>query len=124
VLDGSEQGPGAGGSGAGGAGAGGSVSTASGPGNTGISCDYNIAGTHVCALYQNIPAADMQALESACMSEMGTFGTACPTDGALGTCSQSAGGITEGVVYYDSGGITADEAQMACSGGGGMWTPA
>jgi hypothetical protein len=130
VLDtpgagGSGTGSAAGGSGVGGSGIGGSgstLSTSSGPGNPGISCDFGTGASHVCETYYNLPASQMMAVESACSSAMGTVLAGCPSTDRLGTCSVSQGGITAGVAYYGSSGVTADQAQMACTASGGTWT--
>jgi len=104
-------------------GAGGGTSTGPSGGN-GFSCDFMVAGVHECAEYDNLPAAtDVQALQSACTAEGGTSGTSCSSAGRLGTCTQSAGGLTYSASYYAGGSVTTMEAQQACESSGGTWTP-
>jgi hypothetical protein len=112
---------------------GGSGGTSTGPGGAGVtsmgtaggsgfSCDFTMSGVHQCALYENLPAADVQAEEGACSAEGGTSGTSCSDAGRLGTCSETAGGFTYSVSFYADAGLTAAVAQQACAASAGTWT--
>jgi hypothetical protein len=95
-------------------------------GSSTFSCDVVTSGTtsiHECSEYTNLPAADLAAAQSSCAAAMGTPGTACSMTGALGFCTVTAGALTEEQFYYTDGTLTAAEAQMACTGAKGTWTP-
>jgi hypothetical protein len=88
-----------------------------------FSCEVKSTALHACYEYDNIPAATATAEQSACTAQMGTAGTACPTANKLGSCSQTSAGVTAKEFYYsDVGGLTAAQAQMACTSGGGTWS--
>ena len=88
-----------------------------------FSCEVKSSALHACYEYDNIPAATAMAEQSACTAQQGTAGTACPTSNKLGSCSQTSAGVTAKEFYYsDVGGLTAAQAQMACTSGGGTWS--
>jgi hypothetical protein len=88
----------------------------------GFSCETTVASTHSCVEYDDLTSEQTTAVTDACTAEKGTAGSSCSTTGALGTCSLTAGGITEKETFYSSGGLTAAEAESACKSGSGTWT--
>jgi hypothetical protein len=105
-----------------GTGTGTGTSSGTSPGN-GFSCDFTVADVHECSEYSNLPAADVDAEQSACEAESGTTGTGCSSTNSLGSCTFSAGGINYAEFYYADGGETASDAQMGCDAAGGNWSP-
>jgi hypothetical protein len=101
-------------------------STTDGPTFT---CNYTITtdggASSVCAEYVTPPITVTTDLETACMAEQGTPGSTCSSAGRLGTCARisSTTSISENDAYYSDGGLTAAEAQAACTTSGGTWTP-
>jgi hypothetical protein len=88
-----------------------------------FSCDFSVSGTHECAEFADLSAADEPAVRSACADMMGTPVGACSTTGQrLGTCVLSEGGVTETVIFYVGAGLTGFEAHDACTAYAGMWT--
>jgi hypothetical protein len=104
------------------------VDTGGGGGSTGpapeVVCDLNANGVHVCAAYLSLPDGMKDSAISACTAGGGQILTACPTDGAIGTCALTMAGISVDEVFYAGGGITADAASSACTAANGTWTPA
>jgi hypothetical protein len=99
-----------------------STGTGTGTGD-GFACDFTTSGAHICEAIVDPTASEISALQTACNAEGGTTPSACSTTNALGTCSESAGGLTASITYYaDSSSITASEAQQACTAGGGTWS--
>jgi hypothetical protein len=86
-----------------------------------FACDYTTGGIHLCETITN-PGSDSSALSAACTAEGGTVPTACSTSGTIGTCSQTASGVTQTITYYAGAMITVSTAQAACTSGGGSWT--
>ena len=56
-----------------------------------------------------------------CATLAGTSGTSCPSTNVLGTCTESALGVTTITTYYSGTATTAAEAQATCVGMGGTW---
>jgi hypothetical protein len=82
-----------------------------GAGTVTFSCSHAIVCTELLAA-----PSKMLALVQACGSDMGAFGTGCPTDGSFGCCAQS----TETQCYY-----TAGEAMLGetfCASPGMTWS--
>jgi hypothetical protein len=102
-------------------GTGGSSTGSSGTssGGSGFSCDFMVAGVHECAEYDGLTSEQNTAEKSACTAEGGTAGSSCTSTGRVGTCAQSASGLTYKTSYY-SGTAATDEA--GCKAAGGTWT--
>jgi hypothetical protein len=90
-------------------------------GSTAYSCSVQSAITAYCILYQGLTAAEMSADMATCTAGGGTSGTSCPSAAALGTCTQTADGVTSVTTYYSGTATTAAEAQATCMSGFGTW---
>jgi hypothetical protein len=111
-----------------GGGAGGTTTTSSSTtgtsssGGTSYSCSYQSAITAYCNLYEGLTSEEMTSDMEGCAALAGTSGTSCPSANALGTCTETALGVTEITTYYSGTMTTAAEAQETCVGMGGTWT--
>jgi hypothetical protein len=89
----------------------------------GYSCSVMSALTSFCTLYEGQTSAEMTAAMATCTSDEGMNGTTCPSaTNALGTCMETALGVTAITTYYAGTETTAVEAQADCVGMGGTWT--
>jgi hypothetical protein len=87
------------------------------------SCDFTADGIHECSQYTNVSAMDTSGELLTCADESGTIGSGCTSTGELGTCAFPVAEGSYAQFYYDSGGQTADEAQMGCTEASGTWSP-
>jgi hypothetical protein len=83
-------------------------------------CDSVMAGVHLCETISD-PGSDSSVLAAACATEGGTTPASCATTGALGTCTETANGVTETLVFYSGGGTTTAAAQTQCTEVSGTW---
>ena len=99
------------------------TAAASSSSGSAFSCDFSVSGTHECAQYADLSAAEVPAVRSACADMSGTPVGACSTAlQRLGTCVLSEGGVTETVIFYVGAGLTGFEAHNACAAYAGTWT--
>ena len=84
---------------------------------------------HMCFDYGSTHASQSQVDES-CEGQGGEIMSECPTEGLLGTCSETLLGGDITISYYNDGDLTAVEAEYFCEaaqeddGMGGTWTAA
>ena len=79
--------------------------------------------SHGCSELDNIDSAQIDAAASSCTKLGGTVVDSCSSDGDLGVCSVTQGGITQRLHFYSQGGITAALAEQGCTQLKGTWTP-
>ena len=101
---------------------GGGSSTGGGGGApSGTACDVTMGGVHVCLTLGGVTSSEASSFETACAAQGGTSPGACADANRLGICTVTAAGITESIVYYADGGLTASVAEQSCTSGGGTW---
>jgi hypothetical protein len=78
--------------------------------------------SHGCTEIDEIDSSQIDAAASSCTELGGVVVDSCSSDGDLGTCSSTRGGITIDIHFYSEGGATAAVAEEACKRLEGTWT--
>jgi hypothetical protein len=78
--------------------------------------------SHGCTEINNIDGAQVDAAASSCAEQKGVVVDSCSSDGDLGFCSLTQGGITIDIHFYSAPGVTADLGKQACDQLMGTWT--
>ena len=79
-----------------------------------ISCDYPVAGNHVCYDYTMYPSGFGSSLSTACMNQQGVVGTGCSHSGTGGGCETSVASTTTIIWHY---GVSAADVMGMCTSG-------
>lgn len=91
-----------------------------------FACDIvqtvNGATAHGCSEIDELPDGTEGLGPGLCTQLKGKIVDACPSDGDLGFCSQTQGGLTQKLHFYSEGGVTAATAEAACKQIKGTWT--
>ncbi len=78
--------------------------------------------SHGCTEIDNIDSTQVDAAASSCAEQKGVVVDSCSSDGDLGFCAITQGGITIDIHFYSAGGVTAALASQACDEIKGTWT--
>ena len=78
--------------------------------------------SHGCTEIAEVDSSQLDEAESACTQQGGGVVDSCSSDGDLGVCVFTSGGITGDVHFYSEGGVTAAIAELACKELEGSWT--
>jgi len=79
--------------------------------------------SHGCSEIQELDDSLDGQTAGLCSQLHGTLVDSCSSDGDLGTCSATQGGITIDNHFYSDGGLTGALAEEACKLIQGTWTP-
>jgi hypothetical protein len=94
--------------------------------NPDLACDIvQKAGTvtaHGCFEIDNLDASQIAVGDKACRDQGGVVVDACATDGEVGVCSTTQGGLIEDLHFYSEGGVTAASGESVCKQIKGTWT--
>lgn len=95
-------------------------------GSPDFACDVTqtVSGvtSHGCTEINDISSDQVDAAASSCAKQKGVVVDSCSSDGDLGACSVTQGGITIAIHFYSDGGVTAAIAEEACKEIEGSWT--
>lgn len=101
------------------------LSTTGCGGDPDFACDIkNVSGSgaHGCTEIDELSDAQESLAPSLCSQLKGELVGSCPSDGDLGYCSVTQGGLTQRLHFYSGGGVTAATAEAACKQTKGTWT--
>ena len=92
-----------------------------------FACDIPVSTggvtSHGCSEIDELPDGSESLAPGLCAQLGGKLVDECPSDGDLGICSATQGGITQKVHFYAEGGVTAAAAKVGCDSIKGTWTP-
>ena len=77
---------------------------------------------HACTEIEELSDAQLPLAPGLCAQLGGTLVDACPSEGDLGICTQTVGGVTQLLHIYSDGGATVAIAKQACDQAKGTWT--
>lgn len=78
--------------------------------------------SHGCTEIEELADAQLALAPDLCAQLGGNLVDACSSEGDLGICTQTLGGLTQLVHFYSDGGVTAAIAKQACDQAEGTWT--
>ncbi len=78
--------------------------------------------SHGCTEIDEVDSSQSDAAAASCKQQGGVVVDSCPSEGDLGVCVFTSGGITGDVHFYSEGGVTAAIAKTACDQLKGSWT--
>lgn len=78
--------------------------------------------SHGCTEIEELADAQLALAPDLCAQLGGNLVDACQSEGDLGTCTQTLGGLTQRIHFYSDGGVTAAIAKDACDKAEGTWT--
>lgn len=80
------------------------------------------ATVHGCTEIDGIESAQSDAAAQSCAQLGGAVVDSCSSDGEVGICTVTQGGLTQAIHFYSEGGVTAAIAEEGCTKSSGTWT--
>ena len=77
---------------------------------------------HGCTEIDGIDPSQSDAAAQSCAKLGGTVVDSCSTDGEVGICTVTQGGLTQAIHFYSGGGVTAAIAEEGCTKSKGTWS--
>lgn len=79
--------------------------------------------SHACSEINGIEPAQADEAADSCLKIHGVVVDSCSTDGEVGVCTVTQGGLTQSLHFYSEGGFTAELGEKGCTSIKGTWTP-